>query len=66
MDLELATIGEIAEELSKRGRQFIIALEVIDSDPDFKLQLCTDGNKNQEDVARAIIRFFGLSEVSEF
>jgi len=57
MDLEIATVDDIVNELADRGLQFIIAVEVGDSSG-FKLHLCVDGDKNKIEVAHAIAPFF--------
>lgn len=62
MDLELATIYDIADELAKRGVQFIIAIQVINNNEPFKLHLCTDGKKNNTEVAQVLIPFFESGE----
>lgn len=56
MDLELATVDDIVNELADRGLQFIIAVEL--RGPSFKLHLCVDGNKNKIEVAHALMPFF--------
>lgn len=58
MELELATIDDIVNELADRGVQFIIAIQVIDNDTPFKIHLCVDGNKNKIDVAQSLVPFF--------
>jgi cobalamin biosynthesis Mg chelatase CobN len=58
MDLELATIDDIVNELADRGLQFIIAIEVKDNDSPFKIHLCVDSNKNKIDVAQNLVSFF--------
>lgn len=58
MDLELATIHDIADELANRGSQFIIAIEVIDNDSAFKVHLCVDGKKDKLEVAQTLVPFF--------
>ena len=57
MDLELATIDDIVNELADRGLQFVIAIELIGSS-NFKVHLCVDGNKNKIEVAQALMPFF--------
>jgi hypothetical protein len=57
MDLELATIDDIVNELADRGLQFIIAIELIGGS-NFKIHLCVDGNKNKVEVANALTPFF--------
>ena len=56
MDLELATIEDIVNELADRGLQFIIAIELRESA--FKIHLCVDGDKNKIEVAHALMPFF--------
>lgn len=56
MDLELATVDDIVNELANRGLQFIIAVQLRGSD--FKVHLCVDGNKNKIKVANALMSFF--------
>ena len=58
MDIELATVYDIAEELAKRGSQFIIAIQVIDNDASFKIHLCVDGKKDKMEVAQVVAPFF--------
>lgn len=58
MELEFATIHDIAEELANRGSQFIIAIEVIDNASPFKIHLCVDGAKNKIEVAQSLVHFF--------
>jgi hypothetical protein len=64
MDLELATIHDIVDELANRGSQYIIAVQVIDNGAPFKLHLCVDGNKDKMKIAQSLIGFFdkGQSE----
>ena len=65
MDIELATIYDIAEELAKRGSQFIIAIQVIDNASPFKIHLCVDGKKDKMEVAQAVAPFFQPTEELE-
>jgi hypothetical protein len=64
MDLELATIDDIVNELADRGLQFVIAVQLrvegedIERGTRFKVHLCVDGNKNKVEVANALIPFF--------
>lgn len=58
MDLELATIYDIAEELANRGSQFIIAIQVIDNNAPFKIHLCVDGEKDKMEVAEMVAPLF--------
>jgi hypothetical protein len=59
MELELATIHQIADELANRGLQFIIAIQVVkhENEP-FQIHLCTDEAKNEKEVIDAILPFF--------
>lgn len=54
MELELATIYDIADELANRGSQYIIAIQVIDNNAPFKVHLCIDGEKDKMEVAKII------------
>lgn len=63
MDLELATIYDIAEELAKRGSQFIIAIQVIDNNAPFKIHLCVDGKKDKMEVAQIVAPLFQPTEL---
>lgn len=65
MELELATIFDIAEELANRGLQFIIAIQVIDNNAPFKIHLCVDGKKDKMEVAQAVTPFFNPMEELE-
>ena len=65
MDLELATIHDIAEELANRGLQFIIAIQVIDNNAPFKIHLCVDGQKDKMEVATLIAPLFQHTTGSE-
>ncbi len=58
MDLELATIYDIAEELANRGSQFIIAIQVIDNNSPFKIHLCVDRDKDKVEVAQVVAPLF--------
>jgi len=58
MELELATIYDIAEELANRGSQFVIAIQVIDNNSPFKVHLCVDGEKDKMEVAEIIAPLF--------
>lgn len=58
MDLELATIYDITEELANRGSQFIIAIQVIDNNAPFKIHLCVDGEKDRMEVAELVAPLF--------
>jgi len=58
MELELATIQDIADELANRGVQFIIAIQVIDNNAPFKVHLCIDGEKDQTEIAEIIAPLF--------
>jgi hypothetical protein len=58
MDLELATIHDIANELANRGSQFVIAIQVIDNDTPFKIHLCVDGYKDKMEVAQIVAPLF--------
>jgi hypothetical protein len=58
MDLELATIYDIADELANRGSQFIIAIQVIDNNAPFKIHLCVDGEKDKMEIAETIAPLF--------
>lgn len=58
MELELATIQDIADELANRGSQFIIAIQVIDNNSPFKVHLCIDGEKDKVEVAEIIAPLF--------
>lgn len=62
MDLELATIHDIADELANRGLQYIIAIQVIDNNEPFKIHLCVDGKKDKHDIANAIVSFFNRGQ----
>lgn len=62
MDIELATIGEIVDELANRGKQFIIAIELHKSKEPFKIHLCVDGQKNKTEVAYAVAPFFNRGQ----
>lgn len=63
MDLELATIYDIADELANRGSQFIIAIQIIDNAEPFKIHLCVDENKDKMEVAQTIIPLFQPREL---
>lgn len=65
MDLELATIYDIAEELANRGSQFIIAIQVIDNISPFKVHLCVDSQKNKMEVAQVVAPLFNPMEELE-
>jgi hypothetical protein len=58
MDLEFATIFDIAEELANRGSQFIIAIQVIDNNSPFKVHLCVDDGKDKVEVAQVVAPLF--------
>lgn len=58
MELELATIHDIADELANRGLQYIIAIQVIDNNEPFKVHLCVDGEKNKMEVATLVAPLF--------
>lgn len=58
MDLELATIHDIADELGNRGLQFVIAIQVIDNNNPFTIHLCVDGNKDKMEVAQIVAPLF--------
>jgi hypothetical protein len=62
LELELATVYDIAEELSKRGMQFIIAIEKtkIRNGKTAELEICVDKNKNMREVAETLAPFFGI------
>jgi hypothetical protein len=62
MDLELATIMDIADELANRGSQFIIAIQVIDNNAPFKIHLCVDGDKDKMEVAQIVAPLFQPTE----
>ena len=62
MELELATIYDIAEELANRGSQFIIAIQVIDNNAPFKIHLCVDGEKDKMEVAQLVAPLFQPKE----
>ena len=62
MDLELATIHDITDELANRGLQFIIALEVRNGKEPFKIHLCVDGNKDRTEAAHAIAPLFNRGQ----
>ena len=64
MDLELATIYDIADELANRGLQFVIAIQVINNAQPFQIHLCVDSKKDKMKVANSIVQFFdkGQSE----
>lgn len=65
MELELATIHDIVDELANRGSQFIIAIQVIDNNVPFKIHLCVDGKKDKMGVAQAVTPFFQPTEELE-
>jgi len=54
MELELATIYDIADELANRGLQFVIAIQVINNNERFSVHLCVDGDKDKNEVASLI------------
>lgn len=58
MDLELATIDDIINELANRGSQFIIAIQVIDNDIPFKVHLCVDDQKDKMEIAQVVAPLF--------
>jgi len=63
MDLELATIHQIADELADRGLQFIIAIQLVENNQkDFKLHLCVDGKKDEKEIADALVPLFDVEE----
>ncbi len=62
MDLELATVYDIVNELANRGLQFVIAIEVINNDEPGKVHLCVDGKKDQVAIANAVAPFFELGQ----
>ena len=62
MDLELATIHDIADELANRGLQYVIAIQVINNESPFKIHLCTDSNKDQMEVAQAVAPLFNRED----
>jgi len=66
MELELATIRDIADELANRGLQFIIAIQIINNTEPPTVHLCLDGNKDQREVAESVIPFFELGESEVF
>jgi hypothetical protein len=63
MDLELATVYDIVEELSKRGLQFIIAIEKTKNRNGkiAELELCVDGYKDLEEIANLLLPHFGIT-----
>lgn len=63
MDLELATIMDIADELANRGSQFIIAIQVINNNAPFKIHLCVDGEKDKMEVAQLVAPLFQPREL---
>ncbi len=63
MDLELATIYDIADELANRGSQFVIAIQVIDNNEPFKIHLCVDGGKDKVEIAQVVAPLFQSTEV---
>lgn len=63
MELELATIFDIAEELANRGLQFIIAIQVIDNNAPFKIHLCVDSKKDKMEVAQVVAPLFQPKEL---
>jgi hypothetical protein len=63
MDLELATIHDISDELANRGSQFIIAIQVIDNNTPFKIHLCVDGDKDKMEVAQVVAPLFQPKEL---
>lgn len=58
MDLELATIYDIADELANRGLQFIIAIQIINNSEPFQLHLCVDGKKDTRAIAEIVAPLF--------
>ena len=64
MDLELATIHQIVDEIANRGLQYVIAIQVINNGEPLKFHLCVDGKKDKMKVAQSLIGFFdkGQSE----
>lgn len=62
MELELATIHDIVDELANRSLQFIIAVEVRNGNESFRIHLCVDGNKNKTEVAHAVAPLFNRGQ----
>lgn len=60
MELEFASIHDIADELGNRGLQFVIAIEVINNNEPPQIHLCVDGKKDQMAVARKIAPLFEI------
>ena len=65
MELELATIYDIADELANRGLQFVIAIQVINNNEPFKIHLCVDGEKDKMEVATLVAPLFQPTTDSE-
>jgi hypothetical protein len=62
MELEMATIYDIADELANRGSQFIIAIQVIDNNAPFEIHLCVDGQKDKMEIAQVVAPLFQPTE----
>lgn len=62
MELELATVHQIIDEIANRGLQYIIAVQVINNAEPFKIHLCVDGDKDKKEVAQAVAPFFNRSK----
>jgi hypothetical protein len=60
MELEFASIHNIADELANRGLQFVIAIEVINNNEPPQIHLCVDGKKDKMAVARKIAPIFEI------
>jgi len=60
MELELATTEQIADELANRGLQFVIAIQVLNSESKFKVHVCVDGEKDKQEVAEAVAPLFDV------
>jgi hypothetical protein len=62
MDLQLATVGDIVNELANRGLQFVIAIEVVNNNEPKTVHLCVDSKKDQMAIAQAVAPFFDLGQ----
>jgi hypothetical protein len=66
MDLELATLYDISEELSKRGLQFVIFIEKTKiNDGHGELEVCVDANKDLQELVEVLAPYFGIKPENE-
>lgn len=61
MDLELATITDIINELSKRGLQFLIVIEKTKvNDGTGELEIACDAKKDLPELVELLAPYFGI------